>query len=99
MTVTCRSPLWLSLSTALSWAGSKIELNKVYKEYEERNKEVIQREERPTFVQQCSLEDGCSIRFYGDETSHGNGRRFTKKTAEQTFYDGYGGDCSYKGQK
>lgn len=92
------SPVWVSGSVLLSWLGCRRELRRVYKAYEdENNKKII--EEKPTFVQQCSLEDGCSIRFYGDECEHGNGRVFTKKSAASPFYDGYGGDCSFRANK
>lgn len=71
----------------------------MYKRYEEMNEEMMI-EEKPTFVQQCSLEDGCSVvRFYGDESTTRNRGRFTKASMKQSFYDGYGGDCSYKASK
>lgn len=91
------SPFWVSGSVGLSWLGCRRELRKVYKEYEAENQRRME-DEKPGFVQQCSLEDGCSIRFYGDECEHGNGRVFTKKSASSPFYDGYGGDCSFKAQ-
>lgn len=92
-----RSPGWIAGCVGTSWLGSKLELNKVYKKYEQMNEEMMLLEEKPTFVQQCSLEDGCNVvRFYGDESTTRNRSRFTKSSMKQSFYDGYGGDCSYK---
>lgn len=93
--VSNRSPLWLAESIGLSWLGCKRELNKLYAKYEKENEELLI-EEKPGFIQSCSLEDGCSMRFYGDECQHGNNRKFTKKSEKSSFYDGYGGDCSFK---
>ena len=58
-----------------------------------------EQEEKPGFIQSCSLEDGCSMRFYGDECQNSFGHRFSTKSMKQRFYDGYGGDCSYKAPK
>ena len=75
--VTRRSPVWIAGSVGLSWLGCRRELRKLYDEYEKEN-EMLVEEEKPGFIQSCSLEDGCSMRFYGDECQHGNGRKFTK---------------------
>lgn len=96
--LTSRSPFWVAESVLLSWLGCRRKLRRVYKAYEDENRKRAMME-RPTFVQQCSLEDGCSIRFYGDECQHGNGRVFTRKSVASPFYDGYGGDCSFKANK
>lgn len=93
--VTRRSPVWIAGSVGLSWLGCRRELRKLYDEYEKEN-EMLVEEEKPGFIQSCSLEDGCSMRFYGDECQHGNGRKFTKRSTKQSFYNGYGGDCSYR---
>ena len=93
-----RSPFWVAESVLLSWLGCRRKLRRVYKAYEDENRKRAMME-RPTFVQQCSLEDGCSIRFSGDECQHGNGRVFTRKSVASPFYDGYGGDCSFKANK
>ena len=58
-----------------------------------------EQEEKPGFIQSCSLEDGCSMRFYGDECQNSFGHRFSSKSQKQSFYDGYGGDCSFKAEK
>lgn len=94
-TVLCSSPLWITGSVGLSWLGCRRELNKLYAKYEKENEELLI-EEKPGFIQSCSLEDGCSMRLYGDECQHGNNRKFTKQSTKDRFYDGYGGDCSFK---
>ena len=90
-----RSPIWISGSVGLSWLGCRYELKSLYDKYEKENEELLI-EERPGFIQSCSLEDGCSMRMYGDECQHGNNKRFTRKSEKSSFYDGYGGDCSFK---
>lgn len=72
-----------------------MELKKLYKLCEEKNDRLLHKED----VSERVVSNGDSIHFYGDETQHGNGRHFTKESAHQTFYDGYGGDCSYKANK
>ena len=78
----------------MSWIGSRVELKKLYKLCEEQNDKLFHKT-----VSECVVNNSDSIHFYGDETQHGNGRHFTKESVHQTFYDGYGGDCSYKVNK
>ena len=95
-----RTPFWATSSVGLAWLGCRREFCRIYKEYEKENEllleELEEQEERPGFIQSCSLEDGCSMRFYGDECQNSGRHRFTTRSTKQRFYDGYGGDCSYK---